>query len=157
LVVTILSLTHLPKCSPTVGDRLKPTDLEKAVKQQEQIEAQRAYTKAVAESHVSHWERQGAVFQRVLELLPHPGVEGDAIYQHRLKAAALFSFGLAASYQVPFDDFVAFGREYYNVKLERVQNANRIEAELNAAKKAESESRNDEGLGETKPVLVAAE
>lgn len=136
---------------------MKPTDLERAIKQQDQIAAQHEMARNIAKSHVEHWERQGATFQRILELLPHPGVEGDAIYQHRLKAAALFAFGLAARYQVPFDDFVKYGKEYYDVQLERVQTANRIEEQLNAAKKAEGESRNDEGLNEATPGLVAAE
>lgn len=118
---------------------MKATELEHAIRQQDQIEQQKAIAKATAKARAEWYERQAQVMRKLIELLPFPGSQGNEVYQDHLRAAAALFFGLGARYQVNFDDLVKAGKQYYDVKLEQVQTANRIQKELNSASPEEKE------------------
>lgn len=114
---------------------MNPNDIKKMNQQVNEAETKRAMQIAIAKSHVEWFERQSMVINRLVELLPHPGVQPGSMehFEHRLKALCFACFGLAARFDVEFDKLIGFGKLYYDEAKSRLA----ATAEVQAAKPEE--------------------
>lgn len=108
---------------------MKASDIAKVNQKLNEQETQRALQIALAKSHVEWFERQSMVINRLVELLPHPGIQpgSQEHHEHRLKALCFACFGLAAKYQVPLDKLMDFGKMYYDEARARIDAQTKIE------------------------------
>jgi hypothetical protein len=112
--------------------------LAQAIREDEQRAQQAAYEKAILQSQIQWWERQAALCNKLIETLPHPSIEpgSDEHFQHRVKAIMLACFGICGRYEVPFEDVVKYGREFYDMAVERKRTAEKIKADQSSTEDA---------------------